>query len=175
MLQATIENMADKPTSSRLGKAATTLNVSKDTILEFLKGKGIVIDDNPMTKIEGEVYQLLLNEFSSDLEAKEKTEAVASKIREARETITLEDKKKGRTGAREEEEPEIDLSKFKRKKAEPVTPPAPAPAPAEEPVAEASAQSEPETEEKKTAAKKAAAKKKVAEDAEPVVEPTPVR
>lgn len=167
------KNMAEKTTSSRLGKAATTLNVSKGTILDFLKSKGIQILDDPMAKIEADVYQLLLDEFSSDLQAKEKTDAVASKIREARETITLEDKKKGRSSSKEDDEPEIDLTRFKRAKPEPATPPAatqPQPAPEAAPA--------PAEEVAKRVAKKAPAKKKAApveEPAAPAAEEAPAQ
>ena len=47
--------MSETKGPQRLGKAATNLNVSKDTIIEFLKKKGVTVDNNPMAKIEGEV------------------------------------------------------------------------------------------------------------------------
>jgi len=150
--------MTEKTTPQRLGKAAASLNVGKDTILDFLKGKGIAIEDNLMAKIDGEVYEMLQGEFSSDLKAKEKTDANANKIREARETITLEDKKKGRITVQEEVEPEIDLTQFKRNKEvekvaeKPIEKPvevAPAPAPV---VAETPAEDAPAP--KKTTKKK---------------------
>ena len=152
--------MTDKTIPSRLGKAAATLNVSKDTIVDFLKKRGIEVENNPMAKIEPPVYQMLLDEFASDQQAKEKTEAVASKIREARETITLEDKKKGRTGSREDEEPEIDFSQFRRAKEAAKEagkkPAAAVPAPASAPAQEAAeATEEAETARKKTTRKKA--------------------
>jgi translation initiation factor IF-2 len=168
------KNMTDKTIPSRLGKAAATLNVSKDTIVDILKKKGVVVENNPMAKLEPEVYQMLLDEFASDQQAKEKTEAVASKIREARETITLEDKKKGRSGTREEEEPEIDLTQFKRQKEAPKKAPAAEPAP--EPVAEQPApvaqteevKAEPAEEAPKKSTRKKTAK---AEDEQPAEEP----
>ena len=55
------KNMTDKTIPSRLGKAAATLNVSKDTIVDFLKKKGVVVENNPMAKLEPEVYQMLLD------------------------------------------------------------------------------------------------------------------
>jgi translation initiation factor IF-2 len=102
----------------RLGKAATQLNVSKDTIVEFLSKKGVVIDNNPMAKIEADVFDMLLAEFAGDQIAKEKTKAVATKYKESRETITIQDSKKKAEQA-EEEAQEIDLAQFKRKKPEP--------------------------------------------------------
>ena len=128
--------------------------------MDFLKKRGIEVENNPMAKIEPPVYQMLLDEFASDQQAKEKTEAVASKIREARETITLEDKKKGRTGSREDEEPEIDFSQFRRAKEAAKEagkkPAAAVPAPASAPAQEATeATEEAETARKKTTRKKA--------------------
>lgn len=133
--------MSETKAPTRLGKAAATLGVSKDTILEFLKKKGIQIEDNPMSKIEGEIFEQLLAEFSGDKQAKEKLSATAPRVRESRETITLEDSKKKKGDGKEEEEQEIDYTKFKRK-AEPVKPkpipvvetPAPAPTPTVEEV-----------------------------------------
>jgi translation initiation factor IF-2 len=129
--------MSETKAPTRLAKAATSLGVGKDTIISFLAKKGVVIEDNPMAKIEGDVFDILLAEFSSDKSAKEKTAAVATKVRESRATITLEDSKKKRGDEKEEEESDIDLSKFKRKievKTKPVPEPIPEPAP--QPVAE---------------------------------------
>ncbi|MFN5293889.1 MAG: translation initiation factor IF-2 [Flavobacteriales bacterium] len=141
--------MSEVKGPQRLGKAAVTLGVSKDTIVEFLSKKGISVDNNPMAKIEADAYELLLGEFAGDQAAKEKSAATAAKVRESRATITLEDKK-GKVGTKEEEEPEIDYSKFKRKvevKEKPVAKPV-------EPVAEVQAEPEPEVAPKKTTKKK---------------------
>jgi len=124
--------MSEVKGPQRLGKAAVTLGVSKDTIVEFLSKKGVSIENNPMAKIETEAYELLLGEFAGDQAAKEKSAATAAKVRESRATITLEDTKKTKGGSKEDEEPEIDYSKFKRK-VEVKEKPAPKPA---EPVVE---------------------------------------
>ena len=125
--------MSETKGPQRLGKAAVTLGVSKDTIVEFLSKKGVSVDNNPMAKIEADAYELLLGEFAGDQAAKEKSAATAAKIRESRATITLEDTKKQKGSSKEEEEPEIDYTKFKRKvevKEKPVvTKPQPAPQP----------------------------------------------
>jgi len=105
--------MAEVKGPQRLGKAAVTLGVSKDTIVDFLSKKGIAIEDNPMAKIEVDAYELLLQEFASDQAAKEKNQATAAKSRESRAPITLDDVKK-KSDVKEEEEKEIDYSKFKR-------------------------------------------------------------
>ena len=135
--------MSESKAPSRLGKAAVALGVSKDTIVEFLSKKGIIVDNNPMAKIEADVYEALEVEFSSDQKAKEKTAAQATKIRESRETITIDSNKKKKGDSTDEDEPEIDLSKFKRKvesaksapapKAEVTPKPTPEPEPIPEP------------------------------------------
>jgi translation initiation factor IF-2 len=133
--------MSETKGPQRLGKAAVTLGVSKDTIVEFLSKKGISVDNNPMAKIEADAYELLLGEFAGDQAAKEKSAATAAKVRESRATITLEDTKKQKGSSKEEEELEIDYTKFKRKvevKEKPVVAkpePAPQPEP-EQPAAE---------------------------------------
>lgn len=138
--------MSDTKTPTRLGKAATTLGVSKETIIEFLGKKGIQIEDNLMSKIDGDTYDMLLAEFSGDKQARDKQSATAPRQRETKETITIDEAKKKKSDQREDEEQDIDLSRFKRKpepvkpKPTPVPAPAPAPAPApevkaEEPVA----------------------------------------
>jgi len=109
------KNMSEIKGPQRLGKAATNLNVSKDTIIEFLKKKGVVIDDNPMAKIEGDVYAILEAEFSGDQKAKEVVQAAASKLRESRESISITDSKKKKD--EEDELSNIDLDQFKRKEA----------------------------------------------------------
>jgi translation initiation factor IF-2 len=134
--------MSESKAPSRLGKAAVALGVSKDTIVEFLSKKGIIVDNNPMAKIEADVYEILEVEFSSDQKAKEKTAAQATKIRESRETITIDSNKKKKGDGTDEEEPEIDLSKFKRK----VEPAKPAPAPKVEVAPEPAPEPEPEPE-----------------------------
>ena len=133
--------MSETKGPQRLGKAAVTLGVSKDTIVEFLSKKGISVDNNPMAKIEADAYELLLGEFAGDQAAKEKSAATAAKVRESRATITLEDTKKQKGSSKEEEELEIDYTKFKRKvevKEKPaVAKPEPAPQPEpEQPAAE---------------------------------------
>ena len=62
--------MSEVKGPQRLGKAAVTLGVSKDTIVEFLSKKGVTVDNNPMAKIEADAYELLLGEFAGDQAAK---------------------------------------------------------------------------------------------------------
>jgi translation initiation factor IF-2 len=157
--------------ATRLGKAAKELGVSTGTIIDFLGKKGEKLEDNPMAKIEGPAYDLLLAEFASDKAAKEKNADTAAKVRESRATITLEDSKKIKTGEKEEVEPEIDYSKFKRKvdvKEAPVTPVAKVEAPAPVEIPEPAPEPVVAIEEEIAAAKKTVEKKNEVE--EPVKE-----
>ncbi len=78
--------------ATRLSKAARELNVGITTIIEFLGKKGHEIDSNPNSKVDAELYDLLLEEYSSDLSVKKESEKLTLKnLRERQESITLED------------------------------------------------------------------------------------
>ena len=77
---------------TRLSKIAKELNVGISTIVEFLHKKGIIIDSNPNTKITPEQHDLLLKEYSSDLNVKKESEKLNLKhLHEKHETISLND------------------------------------------------------------------------------------
>jgi len=89
----------------RLNKVIRELNVGMSTIVDFLKTKGIQIDPSPNTKIEPDVYNLLLGEFESD--ASEKGKAKQTQLpKEKRESITLKDAPR-ETAVRDEEQEDI--------------------------------------------------------------------
>jgi translation initiation factor IF-2 len=73
--------------AKRLSKVAREFNVGIQTLVEFLESKSITIVSNPNTKIEAEVYSVLLAEFQSEISAKEESEKV--EIGTEKETITL--------------------------------------------------------------------------------------
>ena len=82
--------MAGKPI--RLGRAAGELNVGVSTLVEFLESKGIKIENNPNSKVEGEYYDILQKEFAADQDLKELSKTSSIK-REKRETISIRDSK----------------------------------------------------------------------------------
>ncbi|MCK4746366.1 MAG: translation initiation factor IF-2 [Bacteroidales bacterium] len=83
--------MAEKK-ATRLSKAAREFNVGITTIVEFLGKKGYEIDSNPNTKMDSELYDLLVEEYSSDLSVKKESEKLTLKnLRERQESITLEE------------------------------------------------------------------------------------
>jgi translation initiation factor IF-2 len=76
----------------RLSKVAKELNVSISTITEFLKGKGHVIENNPMAKVADDIYLLLSKEYQSEKAAKEEAKQVASSVsRDKKETISIDE------------------------------------------------------------------------------------
>jgi translation initiation factor IF-2 len=129
-------------TTPRLMAAAKEFNVGKETLVDFLAGKGFNKDDlKPTAKLTEEMYKALQAEFQSDKVAKLKSEQI--------------DLPKGATGEgkRKRDEEEITFRKEEKKvvkKEEPV--PAPivaevhAPAVAPEPVVPESLKDEPQPE-----------------------------
>jgi translation initiation factor IF-2 len=102
--------MAEK--SIRLGKAAGELNVGISTLTEFLASKGVKIDSNPNTKLEGSHYELLQNEFAADQTFKEQSKMNVVR-RERRETISIRDPKQDDSFV-ENDEDEMDHNAFEK-------------------------------------------------------------
>lgn len=74
----------------RLNKVAREFNLAVATLAEFLNSKGHDVVANPNTKITGEMYDLLQEEFGTDKEIKQKSRKVVQQ-RQERETISLTD------------------------------------------------------------------------------------
>ena len=108
---------ANKPV--RLSKVAREFNLGMTTVVEFLASKGIEVEAKPNTKLDPETYALVRSNFQGDKETKEKAQASAATIQD-RESITLASAKKRAVVKQEEEEPEIDLSQFRKSEAAPV-------------------------------------------------------
>ncbi len=78
--------------ATRLSKAAREFNVGITTIVDFLGKKGHQIDSNPNTKVDPELYDLLLEEYSLDQNVKKESEKLTLRtIRERQESLSLED------------------------------------------------------------------------------------
>ncbi|HTM67159.1 MAG TPA: translation initiation factor IF-2 [Flavipsychrobacter sp.] len=70
--------MATATKTPRLLAAAKEFNIGKETLLEFLTGKGFEINaSNPNTKLTEEMYDALQGEFAQDRLAKRKSEEIA--------------------------------------------------------------------------------------------------
>ncbi len=126
--------MSEENKAVRLKKVATEFNVGISTIVEFLEKKGIAVESNPNTKIEQDVYSLLMKEYADEKKQKEKAKS-AGRARSERESITLDDTRKEKEKPEEDDE-DLDLSIFQKSDV-PVVNKAQAPAaPAPEPKVE---------------------------------------
>ena len=68
------------------------MNVGISTIVEFLGKKGHEIDSNPNTKVDPDLYDLLLEEYSLDQNVKKESEKLTLRtLRERQESLTLDD------------------------------------------------------------------------------------
>ncbi|HXB40625.1 MAG TPA: translation initiation factor IF-2, partial [Bacteroidia bacterium] len=82
--------------SYRLIKVAVEFNISKDTLAEFLSSKGYKVDaKNPNAKIGEAEYGILMKEFQGEKIAKQEAKHVAQITKEKKETIVLDESKKG--------------------------------------------------------------------------------
>ena len=72
----------------RLSKVAREFNLAVNTVVDFLGSKGHNVAANPNTKIAADLYDLLLDEFGTDKEIKQKSRKAVQQ-RQERETISL--------------------------------------------------------------------------------------
>ena len=72
-----------KNTPVRLSKAAREFNVGTGTIVDFLKKKGITVESSPNTKLDPEVYELIVAEFAQERKVKEEAEKIGLSYKEA--------------------------------------------------------------------------------------------
>ena len=78
--------------ATRLSKLAREFNVGISTIVEFLHKKGYDIDSNPNTKVSEELYDILVEEYKSDLNVKKESEKLSlNQLRSKKETISIND------------------------------------------------------------------------------------
>jgi len=94
--------------ATRLSKAARELNVGISTIVEFLHKKGFSIDSNPNSKISPEQYNLLIGEYSSDIDVKKESEKLSlNQMRSKNEAVSINDIQEEEAEDTVEEEPFI--------------------------------------------------------------------
>jgi translation initiation factor IF-2 len=135
--------MSEGTKTLRLNKVAKEFNLSVTKIVEFLASKGHSVENNPNAKIGDEEYSLLSKEFSSDKAAREEAETVSQQhLKLKRETIVLDELKKGKREAEVEEvvikdltAPQPIVADVPIEKPQVVEPVAETPAPVETPVA----------------------------------------
>ena len=91
--------MAEQETI-RLNKVLRELNISLDRAVDHLSSKGFDVEARPTTKISHEVYQVLLDEFQTDMTKKVASQEVGEEKRKEKEALRiqlekeLEDKRK---------------------------------------------------------------------------------
>ncbi|NJB70969.1 translation initiation factor IF-2 [Saonia flava] len=87
----------------RLNKVLRELNISLDRAVDFLASKGHDVEARPTTKISNEVYQVLLDEFQTDMSKKVASKEVGEEKRKEKEAIRikLEEEQEERRIARE--------------------------------------------------------------------------
>lgn len=74
----------------RLNKVLRELNISLDRAVDFLGSKGHDIDARPTTKISNKVYQVLLDEFQTDMSKKVASQEVGEEKRKEKEALRLQ-------------------------------------------------------------------------------------
>ena len=84
--------MTEDKKVTRLSKAARDFNVGISTIVEFLHKKGFDLEANSNTKLPQEAYDLLIKEYSSDLNVKKESEKLILKdLHRKKESLSIED------------------------------------------------------------------------------------
>lgn len=73
----------------RLNKVLREFNVSLDRVVDFLKTKGHEIDARPTTKISGEIYDILYEEFETDKSKRVESKEVSEELRKEKEMLRL--------------------------------------------------------------------------------------
>jgi translation initiation factor IF-2 len=90
----------------RLNKVLKELNISIQRAVEFLESKDIEIEARPNTKISSEVYDILIDEFETDMTKKQRSEEVSAQKKEEKEAMRaeLEARHENKDSARKEKE-----------------------------------------------------------------------
>ncbi|APG60410.1 translation initiation factor IF-2 [Christiangramia salexigens] len=97
--------MAEAKTT-RLNKVLREFNISLDRAVEYLTSKGYEIDARPTTKISGEIYEVLSDEFQTDKSKKVASKEVGEERKKEKEELRkeIEEKRKAEEGKKEKEE-----------------------------------------------------------------------
>ena len=93
----------DLKNNIRLSKAAKEFNIGMNTIIEFLGKKGHKIDSSPNTKLNGEMYALLVKEYQGEKEVKKNADQLGDFSYKGK-SITVESTIKEENNDSEEEE-----------------------------------------------------------------------
>jgi translation initiation factor IF-2 len=77
----------------RINKVLRELNISLERAVDYLKGKGIAIENNSNTKISDDVYAILCGQFAGDKGNKEASKGISEEIRKEKEALRIEREK----------------------------------------------------------------------------------
>jgi translation initiation factor IF-2 len=77
--------------TKRLSKVAREFNVGLSTIVDFLHKKGIKIEENPNAKVTPECYNILIQEYSKDIEVKKEKEKVTLRVLKTRKESLIDE------------------------------------------------------------------------------------
>ncbi|MFP4526224.1 MAG: translation initiation factor IF-2, partial [Bacteroidales bacterium] len=83
--------MAKDKKVTRLSKLAREFNVGISTIVDFLKKKGYDVSPNPNAKVTPEQYDLLVKEYSSDIDVKKESEKISLGHYSEESTVSISD------------------------------------------------------------------------------------
>ncbi len=92
----------------RLNKVLREFNISLDRAVEYLTSQGYEIDARPTTKISGEIYEVLSDEFQTDKSKKVASKEVGEERKKEKEELRkeIEEKRKAEEEKKEKKEKE---------------------------------------------------------------------
>jgi len=107
----------------RLNKVLRELNISLDRAVDYLASKGHEVEARPTTKISNEVYQVLQDEFQTDMSKKVASKEVGEEKRKEKEAIRIqaEQEQEERRAAREKRSAASQIIKAKAELSGPKT------------------------------------------------------
>ena len=113
----------DLKNNIRLSKAAKEFNISPAMIVEFLGKKGHKVDSSPNTKLNGEMYALLVKEYQGEKEVKKNADQLGDFSYKGK-SISIDSARKNEEASNDFEEEEVtirfngSMSDDKQKKAQ---------------------------------------------------------
>ena len=96
----------DLKNNIRLSKAAKEFNISPAMIVEFLGKKGYKVDSSPNTKLNGEMYALLVKEYQGEKEVKKNADQLGDFSYKGK-SITIESARKNEDANNDFEDEEV--------------------------------------------------------------------
>lgn len=96
-----------EPIIHRLSKVAKELNISINTIVEYLDSKGVAVESNPNIKITAEQYELLSDNFLSEKKDKEESKRIQEQKEKKKIQLVEEQQKQEVSTSNQKEENEL--------------------------------------------------------------------